>query len=212
MLCLAAAADAAPPVLRAVRAPGLDAGAAWSDRDGWKNVPTAALRGVDRADAQGAAVKARWNEEAVFFEFVCRDTSIVSPGERDGLDHFRLGDVVEVFLGRAGAKDYAEVHATPAGRKTLYFFRGYRRAAPPPDAADAIAVRAEPIRDGWRAVLVIPWAALGTDGTAGRWEVLAGRYDYAVAGGRPVLSSFPVQSSPPDFHARDRYARLVLEP
>jgi hypothetical protein len=212
MFCLAAAAEAAPPVLAAVRAPGLEAGAAWADPDGWKEAPSVLLRGTGGAAAQSASVKARWNEEAVFFEFVCRDAAIVSPGERDGLDHFRLGDVVEVFLGRADADDYAEVHATPAGRKTWYFFQGYRRAAAAPDAVAKIVVRAGEIRDGWRAVLVIPWTVFGANGSAGRWEFLAGRYDYAVAGGAPVLSSFPVQQGKPDFHARDRYARLELRP
>ena len=212
MLCLAAAAEATPPVLRAVSAPRLDARAAWIDRDGWKGVPSASLRGVDGTGAQGATVRARWSSEAVFFEFVCRDASVVASGKRDGLDHFRLGDVVEIFLGREDSADYTEVHATPAGRKTFYFFRGYRRAAPRPDAADGISVQAGDIHGGWRAVVVIPWSVVGADAATGRWEFLAGRYDYAVVGGPPVLSSFPVQQGKPDFHARDRYARLELGP
>jgi hypothetical protein len=44
------------------------------------------------------------------------------------------------------------------------------------------------------------------------WEFLAGRYDYDKPGGRPVLSSLPGQNGKPDFHARDRYARLELQP
>jgi len=211
MFCLAAATvEAAPPVLTAVPAPALDVATAWHDRGAWDGAPPAVLRAVGGVDGAPAEVRARWNAAGLFFEFFCRDAAIVAPGREDGLDHFRLGDVVEIFLGRTGAEDYAEVHATPAGRQSRYFFRGYRRLRPAPAAADGIAVRAGKVRGGWRAVMVVPWEALGVAGPADDWEFLAGRYDYAVAGGTPVLSSFPVQTDRPDFHARERYARLVL--
>lgn len=211
MLLLAAwsAAGAPPPVLTAVSAPGLDPDRAWRDRAGWADVPAAVLRGVDGTEVLPAEVRARWNESAVFFEFLCRDESVVSPGGRDGLDHFRLGDVVEVFLGRRGQSGYVEVHATPAGRMTVYAFRAYRRAAPPPSGSE---VRAGPVDGGWRAVLAIPWPPPGGNPRKPVWEILAGRYDYAEPGGAPVLSSFPAQTGRPDFHARDRYARLELQP
>jgi len=213
MLGLAAAtAQAASPGIVAIRAPQLEMAAAWDDRQGWEAAPPAVLRGVDGTAAQPADVRARWNETGIFCEFVCRDTAIVAPGREDGLDHFRLGDVVEIFLAPSGAASYAEVHATPAGRKSLYFFRSERRKGPVPAAAARVAVRAAPIRGGWRAVVFVPWAALGADGPVEVCDFLAGRYDYAVAGGSPVLSSFPVQTGRPDFHERGRYARLVLRP
>lgn len=213
MLGLAAATlHAAPPELVAVHAPQLDMSAAWDDGKAWEAVPAAALRGVDGAASQKTAVRARWNGDGIFFEFVCRDTAIVAPGREDGLDHFRLGDVVEIFLARSGAAPYAEVHATPAGRKSLWFFRAERRKGPAPAAASRVAVRAAEMRGGWRAVIFLPWTALGAEAPVGVCDFLAGRYDYAVAGGSPVLSSFPVQSGRADFHQRGRYARLVLQP
>ena len=213
MLGLAAATlQAAPPEIAALRAPQLEMSAAWDDRKGWEAAPAAALRGVDGAAAQKADVRARWNETGIFFEFACRDTAIVAPGREDGLDHFRLGDVAEIFLARSGAASYAEVHATPAGRKSLYFFKAERRPGPVPAAAARVEVRAAEIRGGWRAVIFVPWAALGADGPVEVCDFLAGRYDYEVAGGSPVLSSFPVQTGRPDFHERGRYARLVLRP
>jgi hypothetical protein len=209
MFSLAAlSAGASPPVLTAVSAPGLDLDRAWSDRPAWAGVPAAVLRGVDGAKVPSAEVRARWNASAVFFEFLCRDEAVVSPGERDGLDHFQLGDVVEVFLGRRGQPGYLEVHATPAGRKTVYAFGAYRRAASPPSGSE---VRAGPVDGGWRAVLSLPWPSPGSPAKQ-VWEILAGRYDYAVPGGKPVLSSFPGQTGRPDFHARERYARLELRP
>ena len=204
----AASAGASPPVLTAVSAPGLDLDRAWRDRPAWAGVPAAVLRGVGGAEVPSAEVRARWNASAVYFEFLCRDEAVVSPGQRDGLDHFRLGDVVEIFLGRRGQPAYLEVHATPAGRKTIYAFRAYRRASAPPAGA---GIRAGAIDGGWRAVLAVPWPSGGRPAD-GAWEFLAGRYDYDEPGGRPVLSSFPAQAGRPDFHARDRYARLELQP
>jgi hypothetical protein len=210
MLCLAAAtAGAVPPVLTAVSAPGLDLARAWRDRGGWTGAPAAELRGVDGAEVSSAEVRARWNDNGIFFEFLCRDGSVVSPGAKDGLDHFRLGDVVEIFLARQGEAAYLEVHATPAGRKTVYAFSGYREASAPPAGLE---VRAGQIDGGWRAVLAVPWVSLGSRPAGESWEFLAGRYDYDKSGGRPDLSSFPGQSGQPDFHRRSRYARLELQP
>lgn len=192
-------------VLVAMWAGGWDAGQAWSDREAWAKTPGEVLRGEG---AEAATVKARWNELAVFFEFTCRDRELVSPGEKDGLDHFRLGDVVEIFLARQGREDYLEVHATPAGKKSCYFFRGYRKALE--RSVSGITVRAEPVRGGWRALMVVPWSVLGEGNADDSWEILAGRYDYDIAGGRPVLSSFPRQSGRLDFHDRKRFARLEL--
>jgi hypothetical protein len=193
-------------VLVAVFAAGLNGDRAWSDRESWARLPGAELRGVG---AEPATVKARWNEQAIFFEFTCRDRKLVSPGQEDGLDHFRLGDVVEIFLARRGSENYAEVHATPAGKKTCYFFRGYRQ--PVDRSAEHIAVRAEAIREGWRALIEVPWAVVDGRGARNQWEFLAGRYDYVIAGGKPVLSSFPRQAGRLDFHDRKRFARLELQ-
>jgi len=176
-------------------------------QEAWKSAPAAELRGVDGGPAADASVRARWSDGWLCFEFICRDERIVAPGRGDNLDHFKLGDVVEIFAARRGKPEYLEVHATPAGWKSVYAFRSYRKPAPAPSGA---VVRSGPIEGGWRAVVSIPWSALGGPGE-GAWEILAGRYDYAETGGRPVLSSFPPQSGRPDFHDRARYAPLRLE-
>lgn len=182
---------------------------AWGE-NAWREAPAVELRGVDGAEVASATVRALWNDGWIFFEFTCRDGGIVSPGTRDGLDHFKIGDVVEIFLAREGVEPYAEVHATPAGRKTVYFFSGCREQVPAPAAAQDVVVRSELKPGGWRSVMCIPWVLAGGGPGDGAWQVLAGRYDYAEAGGQPVLSSFPGQRGVPDFHARSRYARLEL--
>ena len=193
-------------VLTALFTSALDPARAWSDRAGWERAPEVKLAGVDGVAAVPARMRARWNDEWLFFEFVCRDETLVAPGKKVGEDHYRLGDVVEVFVARAGKPDYLEVHATPAGRKSVYAFRGYRQAAALPVGC---AVRAGKSEGGWRAALSIPRAALG-GGDEGL-EFLAGRYDYDKLGGCPVLSSFPAQRGQPDFHDRARFARLELQ-
>lgn len=197
-------------VLVALMAKGFAPQAAWLDGSGWTNVPEAALQGLDGCSAEGAIVKARWNERWLFIDFECGDRHLVAPGKTDGLDHYKLGDVVEVFVARSGKKNYVEVHATPAGKKTAYFFDDYRKAGDIPEVARHISVRADHAAEGWRAVIAIPWSALGGDAGVGSWEIFAGRYDYDTPGSKPVLSSFPAQHSPADFHDRSRFARLEL--
>jgi hypothetical protein len=195
-------------LLVAFFASALNPGRAWSHRSGWEDLPVVALSGVDGTSAAPAEVRARWNDQWLFFEFVCRDAALIAPGRVDGEDHFRIGDVVEVFVARRGKPDYVELHATPEGRQTVYAFRDYRRAAVAPGGMVVQAGRTE---GGWRAILALPWAALGGKPDQDKWEFLAGRYDYDKVGGRPALSSFPAQQGKPDFHDRARYARLTLQ-
>lgn len=204
--------DASAAVLVAVFSPQAEPGEVWRDAAAWRTVPPAVLQGVDGKNAASAEVRARWNEDWLFVEFVCEDDRIVSPGKEDGADHFRLGDVVEVFVGREEAPGYAEVHATPRGRKTAYFFSDYRREAGAPAGAEDVMVRAARVPGGWRAVISLPWTVLGAEPLAGGWQLLAGRYDYDREGGAPVLSSFPAQTGRPDFHKRGAFARLELRP
>ena len=194
--------------LVALFASALNPGRAWSDRSGWEALPAVTLSGVGGASAEPAEVRARWNDEWLFFEFVCRDTALIAPGRADGEDHFKVGDVVEVFVAQRGKPSYVELHATPEGRQTVYAFHDYRSPAHGPDG---MVVQAGRVEGGWRAVLSLPWPAVGGSPDDGEWQFLAGRYDYDKVGGRPVLSSFPPQTGKPDFHDRALYARLKLQ-
>ena len=198
-------------MLAASFAPDLDAETAWRDQSAWAGAPSVELRGVDGTKADPATVRARWNEEALFFEFTCRDRALVAPGREDQMNHFQLGDVVEIFLGARGCPSYLEVHATPAGRRSVYFFRDRRQPAPGREAR-GIEVRADRIRGGWRALMVIPWKMAGGAPRDGNWEFLAGRYDYDKPDGAPVLSSYPAQRGRADFHDRARFSTLELRP
>ena len=200
------------PIVEARQEQNFDVSAALGGSGG-RELPPVVLRGVNGTKAQNASVRACWNGDALFFVFDCTDRAIVSPGVKDGLDHFRLGDTVEVFIGRRGESSYAEIHATPAGKKSLYFFDGYRRRVPVSAEADRVRVASATTGSGWRAVLSIPWSVLGGKAPGEAWDVFFGRYDYEAEGGAPVLSSFPAQhAAKPDFHRREDYAIMRVDP
>ena len=207
-----ALSSAGNPVVDAVPAPGLEPAGMVAAKE-WQHARPVELTGFNSESGQHAGVRVLWNDAWLFFAFSCSDRSIISPGDRDGLDHFRLGDTAEVFIGPHGAKNYAEIHATPAGRKTLYFCGDYRRPATAPEAAGS--VRVDAMRDdcGWKAFFAVPRDLFARDGDASGFDVFFARYDYAAAGSSPELSSFPAQrGDKPDFHRRADYAILRLKP
>ena len=205
-------ANTGNPVVRAAPAPAMTP-ASMQASDLWDRAPAVELRGFDGKDAQKTEVRALWNDDWLFFSFACADLAIVSPGEKDGLDHFRLGDTAEVFVARRGAAAYAEVHATPAGRKTSYFCRDYRQPADPPREAGKIVVAAEKKTPGWRAFIAVARDVLAQSMGENEYDIFFARYDYESADDKPALSSFPVQrGDKPDFHRRSDYAILRLTP
>ncbi|MFM8684172.1 MAG: hypothetical protein ACKOEG_10415 [Chthoniobacterales bacterium] len=205
-------ANAGNPVVRAAPAPDLTP-ASMQASDLWDRAPAVELRGFDGKDAQKTEVRVLWNDDWLFFSFACADGAIVSPGEKDGLDHFRLGDTAEVFVARRGDPAYAEVHATPAGRKTSYFCRDYRQPAEPPREAGKIVVAAAKTTPGWRAFIAVPRDVLAQSRGENEYDIFFARYDYESAGDKPALSAFPVQrGDKPDFHRRGDYAILRLTP
>lgn len=203
-------AHAGPSQVEATFARGLRPATAMSSGD-WSRARSYELRGCDGSRVQRTSVRVLWNEEWIFFAFDCVDDAIVSAGPSDGADHFRLGDTAEVFLAAHGARQYVEVHATPAGRKTIYYCRDYRQPAEPPAAAARVEVRAASEGKGWQALVAVPRSLSDRDDTDG-YDVFFARYDYASAGSKPALSSFPAQTGKPDFHRRSDYARLRLVP
>jgi len=206
-----ALANADTPAVRAVPAPGLEPSEMMQSAL-WRDAEPVSLEGFRGRDAQATSVRVLVNTKWVFCEFVCGDAAIVSPGMKDGIDHFRLGDTAEVFLAARGSAEYAEIHATPAGRSTVYFCRGYRQPAPAPPAAARVTVCSARDGDGWRAFIAVPRDLLdAVDGEG--YDIFFARYDYAADGGAPVLSSFPgQQGEKPDFHRREDYAVLRLHP
>lgn len=204
-------ANAGKPAIDAAFAPECGPSIMQECRD-WNRARSVDLCGFGGTSSQSTEVRALWNEDWLFFAFACSDRDIVCPGTMDGIDHFLLGDTVEVFVARRGVKAYAEIHATPAGWKTVYFFGDYRKPSDPPQDARNIYVAAEKTHGGWRAFVAVPRDLFGRKETEDEYDFFLGRYDYAVQGDKPTLSSFPAQrGDKPDFHRRADYAILRLK-
>jgi len=205
-------ADTGNPVVHASHAPGLTP-ALMQTSDFWDRAPAVELRGFGGRAAQKTEARALWNDDWLFFSLACADGAIVSPGDKDGLDHFRLGDTAEVFVAQRGDPAYAEIHATPAGRKTAYFCRGYRQPSDPPREAEKIVVAASKTPPGWRSFIALPRGIFGKSENEKGYDVFFARYDYDSADSKPSLSSFPAQrGEKADFHRRSDYAILQLKP
>lgn len=202
------------PKIVAKRAPdGFSFAPTMQDEGVWGRAKPVMLHGGNGDKAQRGLARALWDDRAVYFLFDLTDREIVSPGKRDGLENYRLGDTVEAFIGRQGQPAYVEVHATPAGKKTFYFYCGSRKAVPPPTGAKGIRVVSARTPQGWRAMIVIPWDVLGGRSGEGDWGVFFGRYDYKVPDGERSLSCYPAQrKGKPDFHRRSSYATMQLKP
>lgn len=201
----------ANPQLTAHYTPNFSPKQALHDKGLWSGIPAVTLRGADNKPTASATMRVVWNEKAAFFIFNAVDNSIVSPGKRDGLEQYRIGDTAEVFMGRRGERAYVEVHATPTGKKTLYFYRDYLIAMNPPSGADRIRVISTQTTDGWRAIFTIPWEVFGGREARKGWDVFFGRYDYDELGGRERLASFPVLGKKPNFHHRKKYGVLHFQ-
>ena len=205
-------ANTGNPVVHASPAPGLTP-ALMQASELWDRAPAVALHGFGGTAAQKTEVRVLWNDGWLFFAFACTDRAIVSPGEKDGLDHFRLGDTAEVFVARRGDPAYAEVHATPAGRKTAYFCRDYRQPADPPRETEKIFVAASKTVHGWSAFVAVPRDVFAKSRDENEYDIFFARYDYTSPEEKPALSSFPAQrGDKPDFHRRGDYAILRLTP
>lgn len=198
----------ANPRLTARYAPDFNPKQALHDPAAWSKAKPVTLRGSNKIKTPPATMRILWNEKAAFFVFNGTDRKVVSPGKRDGLEQYQLGDTSEVFIGRRGQLGYLEAHATPTGKKTLYFYRDYLKATTPPKSADRVRVISTRTENGWRTIFTVPWEVLGGREAPDGWDVFFGRYDYDVAEKDPRLSSFPVIKEKPNFHRREKYGVL----
>lgn len=198
----------ATPKITGHYAPNFNPERALHDKAAWINVPPVTLRGSHKIETEPATMRVLWNDQAAFFVFNGTDKNIVSPGKRDGLEQYVIGDTAEIFMGRRGERGYIELHATPTGKKTFYFYSNYFVPTDPPKADKDIRVVSTQIKDGWRTIFTVPWEVFGGREAKNGWDVFFSRYDYDELGGKKFLSSYPVLDEEPNFHKRKRYALL----
>jgi hypothetical protein len=164
-------------------------------------------------------VRFAWDDESFYVGVRFIDSDIVARGERDQMHHYRLGDVVELFLKPEGAPGYWELYATPAGRKSSFFLPERRKLT---ERSCGLRVAAwvngtlNDSRDrdhGWTAEMAVPVSDLSAPGRpfgpGDRWRILVARYNHGRDLPKPELSMVP-QLSRTDFHLLEEYGFLEL--
>ena len=81
--------------------------------------------------AEPGEVRFCWDETNFYLAAKFHDSDIVAEGTEDQLHHYKMGDLVELFLKPADATWYWELYVTPANRKTSFWFPGGGRLGLP---------------------------------------------------------------------------------
>jgi hypothetical protein len=200
----------------------------------WQTTPAQQLQAAPDVTKEirrleGADVRLAWDVENLYIAVEMEDSDLVAEGQADQLHHYKLGDVVEVFLKPDDQTWYWELHATPTGKRATLFVPGRGRVALanmlPRSSFTAAAQRRGTLNDwrdsdqGWSVELAIPWQALKPPGIESQtaegaptgWTVLVARYNYTRYSYAPQLSETP-RLSKSDFHTTREYAQLRCQP
>ena len=169
-------------------------------------------------------VQLAWNERYFYVAVRFDDSDIVAEGKEDQLQHFRLGDTVELFLKPNGCTWYWELHATPSGRKSSFWLPGRGRLGLASGRQYQCGLRVAARINGtinnwqdkdrhWIAEMAIPVEDLTAHGQTFQpgsdWRILIGRYNYSRYLPRKELSMCP-NLSRTDFHLHEEYGILEL--
>ena len=193
----------------------------------WKKARVYRLAlGADRA-ATGKALKEpgevrlAWDADHLYVGVDWVDSEVVAKGTKDHEYHFMLGDLCELFLKPENKKRYWELYATPAQKKSCFWFK-QRGAKLQIDRDFGLRVAAHvkgTLNDGkgndrgWSAEMAVPREDLTRHGAkfgpGSSWRILVARYNYSTgeAWKTPELSMTP-KLSRTNYHSIDEYARL----
>ena len=152
------------------------------------------LAGNGKALQECGQVQLAWDDHFFYIGVKFYDSDIVAEGKKDQLHQYTMGDLCELFLKPADSTWYWELYATPAGKKTSFFFPGRGRLGLPSmeDYTCGLKVAAQVCgtlnhwqdRDSyWTAEMAMPvkdLTALGNKfGPGNDWRILVARYNYS---------------------------------
>lgn len=225
--CARAAGPGTPPPERTllaaraespVRVDGLLQDEVWARAVPYRLSPARSRAARGDALREAGEVRLAWDATHLYLGARLADADVVARGERDQMHHYRLGDVVELFLAPEAAAGYWELYATPAGRKSSFFLPGRRQLT---ERGCGLRVAAQvngtlnDSRDrdgGWTVEMAVPLDALAPEGhpfgPGARWRILVARYNQGRDLPAPELSAAP-QLPRDDFHLLEGYAALV---
>lgn len=173
-------------------------------------------------------VRLAWDERHLYVFAELRDDDVVATGGPGPRTHQTEGDVLELFIGPAGRTWYWELHYTPAGRRSAFFFPSAGRRLGS-SVTDAPRLRHRHVarvdgtlndwRDhdaGWSVEIAVPWAGLAVDDGSpppriDEWRLLVGRYAYSRWQDEVEISFWPPLPAL-RFHRPALFAPLRLLP
>ena len=197
------------------------------DESFWSHAPAASLARLGQTPPRQAGnVRFAWNERHLYLFADFIDDDAVATGRSGRVSHQTEGDVLELFIGPVGRSWYWEIHYTPAGLRSAFFFPSAGRRfgsniteSPRLRHRHSVVIEGtlNEWRDrdtGWSAEISIPWADLAVDDdepppAPGDWRVLVGRYDYSRWQDEVEISFWPPLSAL-RFHRPDFFAPLLL--
>lgn len=171
----------------------------------WRETPEPELR--------QSHVELTWRDRALEVVAELVDDDVFNTATAHNQRTWELGDVFEIFAGRADVEGYTEVHVTPDNLRLHLQLADAGHAARVRDLAEvamdpaAIASTAARTPAGWRVTARVPLTA----GPGDLVRVSFCRYDWTRGRAEPVLSS----SSPhpvPSFHRPWEWAVCRLGP
>ena len=152
------------------------------------------------------------------------DSDIVAEGKEDQLHHYRMGDLVELFLKPEGYTWYWELYATPISKKTSFWFPGRGRMGLESGFQYQCGLQVAAENNGtvnkwedgdryWTAEMAMPIRDLASRGETFRpgsnWRILVARYNYSRYLPWKELSMCP-QLSKTNYHLHEEYGILEL--
>ena len=219
-----------PPEIKAVRAIGPVTVDGSLDDPSWALAPAypMSLGGDAVADGktlqEGGTVKFLWDDQYLYMGVEFQDSDVVAEGEEDGLHHYSLGDLAELFLWPEDQTWYWELYVTPRSKQTTFFFPSGGRLGLPSGFKEGFRMNVGAKVDGtlndwtdrdrkWTAEMAVPVKDLTARGEkwgpGAAWRVLVGRYNYSRYLLNTELTMMP-KLSKTNFHLRKEYGRLLF--
>jgi len=179
---------------------------------------------LEKVLAEPGEARVAWDDKYLYVGVRFHDSDIAAEGEEDQLHHYKMGDLVELFLKPENSTWYWELYATPRGKRTSFWFPGRGRLGLESgfqySCGLRVAARCEGTLNNWKdrdtactAEMAMPLTDLTAHGDrfcpGAEWRILVSRYNYSRYLPWKELSMTP-QLSRSSYHLYEEYAVLEL--
>jgi hypothetical protein len=179
----------------------------------------------DKKIADAGSFQAAYDDSFLYVAARFEDSDVGAMGKENGLHHYLMGDVAELFLWPEDQTYYWELYATPKSMTTAFFFPSPGRLRMQCHFEDTfqfpVAASVEGTLNDWSdhdkvwiVEMAIPVKELvkygATWGPGSNWRMLLSRYNYSRWLDKPELSGYPCLPKT-DFHLRNSYAIIKFQ-